>query len=80
MKNLQRLSVVGVFILVLTATTFAGDIETPGRAQPPPPGQSTVMAPGDISTPGRGTQNSQATSDSVAEIALSLLQLMLSVF
>ena len=77
MKKLQQLCMAGVFTLVLTTATFAGDISTPGSPQPPPPGAST-LAPEDIETP--GIQNPQATSDSVADIALNLLQTMLSVF
>ncbi len=80
MKKLQQLCMAGVFTLVLTTATFAGDISTPGITQPPPPGESSTIAPGDIATPGRGTQNPQAMSVSVADIALNLLQTMLSVF
>jgi len=78
MKKLQQLCMTCVFTLALTTTTFAGDIQTPGLTQPPPPGQPTTMTPGDIAT--GGIQNPQATSDSVADFALNLLQTMLSVF
>lgn len=78
MKKLQRLCVLSVFTLVLTTTTFAGDIQTPGSPQPPPPSASSAITPGDISTP--GIQSPQAMSDSVADIALNLLQTMLAVF
>ena len=76
MKRLQQLCMAGVFALVLTTATFAGDIHTGGIAPPPPPGASSTLAPGDIDTP--GMQNSQATSDSVTDIALSLLQSLLA--
>ncbi|MFN2493536.1 MAG: hypothetical protein ABR501_11720 [Pyrinomonadaceae bacterium] len=79
MKKLQQLCMAGVLTLMLTTATFAGDISTGGIAQPPPPpDQSSETTPGDISTP--GIQTPQATSDSVADIALNLLQTMLSVF
>ena len=79
MKKLQQLCIAGVFTLMLTTATFAGDIATGGIAQPPPPpDQSSATTPGDISTP--GIQSPQAMSDSVSDIALSLLQTMLSVF
>ena len=78
MKKLQQLCMAGVFTLVLTTATFAGDISTPGSPQPPPPSASSTLAPGDIETP--GIQNPQATSDSVADFALNLLQTMLSLF
>ena len=36
MKKLQRLCVATVFTLVLTSATLAGEIHTPGIAQPTP--------------------------------------------
>ena len=81
MKTLQQLCMAGVFTLVLTTATFAGDIATGGITQPPPPpppASSTIMQ-GDIET-GPSVQNSQATSDSVTDIALNLLQTMLALF
>jgi len=79
MKTLRQLCVATVFTLLLMTSTFAGDIHT-GIAQPPPPDESSAITPGDIDTPGRAIQNPQATSDSVVDIALNLLQTMLSVF
>jgi hypothetical protein len=78
MKKLQQLCMAGVFTLVLTTATFAGDIATPGKTQPPPPDGSSAITPGDIHT--GGVQNPQAMSDSVADIALNLLQTMLAMF
>jgi hypothetical protein len=78
MKKLQQLCMAGVFTLVLTTATFAGEIHTGGIPQPPPPNQSSATAPGEIAT--GGIQSPQAMSDSVADIALNLLQTMLSVF
>lgn len=80
MKKLQRLCVVGVFTLVLATVTFAGEIATGGSPQPPPPpAASSTITPGEIDTPG-DIHTPLATSDSVADIALNLLQTMLSVF
>jgi len=78
MKKLQQLCMAGVFTLVLTTTTFAGDIHTGGLTQPPPD-ESWPTTSGGIET-GTGAQNPEAISDSVADIALDLLQTMLSVF
>jgi hypothetical protein len=78
MKKVQQLCMAGVFTLVLTTATFGGEIATGGAPQPPPPNQSSATTPGEISTP--GIQSPQATSDSVADIALNLLQTMLSMF
>ena len=71
MKRLQQLCMTGLFTLVLTTATFAGDIHT-GGAQPLPPDQSSAPMPGDI--------EAGAMSDSVADIVLNLLQTMLSAF
>ena len=81
MKKLQQLCMAGVFTLVLTTATFAGEISTGGFAPPPPPPPDELSAttPGSIET-GSGVQNPQAISDSVTDIALDLLQRMLSVF
>lgn len=81
MKKLQQLCMAGVFTLVLTTATFAGDIHTGGITQPPPPppAASSATTPGGIET-GPGVQNPEGISDSVADIALNLLQAMLSVF
>ena len=78
MKTVKRLGVTSVLSIVLATATFAGEISTP-KPVPPPPDASSAMTPGEIST-GHGIQNPQATSESVTDIALELLQTMLSVF
>lgn len=81
MKNLRRLSVVCAFTFALTIPTFAGEIQTT-LVPPTPPvaataGQIDTMAAGQIDT----TVNSEATAnDSVTNIALNLLQSVLSLF
>lgn len=76
MKDLHRLCVVVVFALVLTTTAFAGDIHT-GSPAPIPPNQSSVTESIQITL---AMENPQGTCESVAGVALSLLQTMLSVF
>lgn len=85
MKKLQRQCMVCVFTLALTTTTFAGDIQTGKPLLPPGPPSATVQ--GDIATPGKDLAQPgdiqtprPATSETVAEIALCLLQAMISVF
>ena len=78
MKKLKQLCMANLFTLVLTTATFAGDIQTGGTPQPPPPAASSTSAPGDIST--GGIQMPITINDSVADIALNLLQTMLAVF
>lgn len=83
MKKLQRLCVVTVFMLVLTSATLAGDISTPGIAQPSPtPPPSSAMSAGE--TPlGESSSTSDvdvSKSSMLTDVALDLLQIMLSVF
>lgn len=80
MKKLEQLCIAGVFTFVLTTTTFAGHIGTPGITPPPPPlpSASSAIRQGDIAT--GGIHDPQVISNSVAEMALNLLQTMLLVF
>ena len=83
MKKLQRLCVATVFTLVLTSATLAGDISTPGIAQPSPtPAPSSAMSAGEIPTNGRSSTSDVDVSESslLTDVALDLLQIMLSVF
>jgi hypothetical protein len=84
MKTLRQLCVVVVFTLVLATSTFAGEMEI-GSPTPPPPSQpQTAAVNGDIQTTVAGqeeTGSSEATAaDSATEIALNLLQSVLSLF
>jgi hypothetical protein len=85
MKKLQRLCVATVFTLVLTTASLAGEIHTPGIAQPTPtptPASSSAMATGEIPIGGSsGTSEVDVyESNLLTDIALDLLQIMLSVF
>lgn len=81
MKNLRRLFCAVVFTLALTIPAFAGDMQT-GVALPAQPQTATLN--GDMQTTVTGqaeTGNSEATAaDSAAEIALNLLQSVLTLF
>lgn len=83
MKTLRQLSVALVFALALTVPALAGDIET-GKPQPPPSNQTTATTKGQIDATVAGqveTGSSEATAtDSATEIALNLLQSVLSLF
>ena len=85
MKKLQRLCVATVFLLVLTTATFAGEISTPGIAQPTPtpaPASSSAMTAGEIPI-GESSSTSEvdvSESNSLTDFAFDLLQIMLSVF
>jgi hypothetical protein len=81
MKKFRQVCMAGVFTLLLTTATFAGEIATGGftAPPPPPPDELTATTPEEIQT-GWGIQNWQATRDSVADISLNLLQTMLALF
>lgn len=78
MKNVSRVSMAVGLSLLLTASTFAGEIHI-GKAPPPPPDPSASAASVDIATPGE-IQIPRTPSDSAMEVALNLLQNLLSVF
>ena len=83
MKKLQRLCVATVFTLLLTSATLAGEISTPGIAQPSPtPASSSAIAAGEIPTCESSSTSEVDVydSNSRADVALDLLQIMLTVF
>jgi hypothetical protein len=83
MKTLRQFCVAFVLTLTFTLPAFAGDIHTTVTAPPPPPSTSST-APGEISTGVAGdistTISEEATTASMAETALNLLQSVLSLF
>jgi len=80
MKKLQQLCLAGVFTLVLTSATFAGEIATPGITQPPPPPPSSASATtsDEIQVDAKGDASYEYQL--IENIALELLRTMLSVF
>ena len=83
MKKLQRLCVATVFTLVLTSATLAGEINTPGIAQPSPtPVPSSVMATDEIPIAESSSTSEVDVSEgtSLTNVAFELLQIMLTVF
>jgi len=82
MEKLQRLCLATVLALLLTSATLAGEINTPGVAQPSPtPAPYSAMAAGEIPTGGSSTSEVDVTESNVlTDIAMNLLQIMLSVF
>lgn len=81
MKIIQRLCVSTVFTLLLTTATLAGEINTPGVAQPSPTPASVVAA---CEIPICETSSTSdvdlSASDSLTDFTLDLLQIMLTVF
>ena len=80
MKKLRQLSLATALTFMVATGALAGTIDTPAVPPPPPPDSSSSVAThGDMETPGV-TQGPGLASDSVTEVALSLLQSVLSVF
>ncbi len=75
MRRLQQLSMVAVLTLMLATGALAGIMETP-PAPEAPPAAATVT----IETPPSDQQASAVPSESLAEVALNLLQSALSMF
>jgi hypothetical protein len=87
MKNLKTLGAVVVLTFVVAISAFAGETPTPPCAQPgqieSPPCASAQMSPDDSEV--LGEVNSPPASNtgsefSVSDVALSLLQSVLSLF
>lgn len=75
MRKLRQLSMAVVLTLMLANAAFAGTI---GTGPEPPPEPPSATAPGIIDTPPSDAQ--PAPTDPVVDIALNLLQSLLSVF
>jgi hypothetical protein len=81
MKKFQRLSLAAVFTLVLTSATLAGDISTPGIAQPSPtPTPSSAITAGEAPSSSSTSEVDVSESSLLTDVAFDLLQIMLSVF
>lgn len=78
MKHLKRFATVAVFVLTLTTASFAGQIST-GITSPPPPPQNSIEQADANNVGGEVTTDAQA-SDSVVEVALSLVESLLALF
>lgn len=79
MNQLKQFCMAVVFTLVLTITTFAGEIQTGGIAQPPPPPTSTaVTTSGEIQIDAKDEADHEYQL--LEDITLDLLRTMLSIF
>jgi len=81
MRKLQKLSMAGLLMLMLSASAFAGIMST-GKADDPPPDPASATAPDSAlaATTPSDQQNSAAQSSAVADVAMNLLQSLLSAF
>ena len=86
MKNLKRLGVSVTLLCVLSLTTLAGDTNSPpcapGDTNSPPCAAAQVVpddsvAPGDTNSPPASNSGAEY---SIAEVAVDLLQSVLSLF
>jgi len=79
MKPLRRICAAFVLTVALTLSAFAGDIHT-GITDPPPPSLDAATT-GQIETGYTGDIHTGVTAtDPVTEVALNLLQSLLSLF
>lgn len=76
MKNFKKLCRVAVFTLVLTNTTFAGEIDTGGKTPPPPPPSTIVSGESAIEPNASANDEYQLLEDILPDLFL----VMLSVF
>lgn len=78
MKTFQRLCAAVALTLTLTLPVFAGEMSTgPGITSPPPSAPASATAQGEMDT---GAGYAATADDSIAEVALSFLQSVLSLF
>jgi hypothetical protein len=81
MRALRQLCAVTVLTFTLTLSAIAGEIQTPVTSPTPQPAMSqdihATSTDGDIHTPKDGEA---ASSDSLFEAALSLIESLLSLF
>jgi hypothetical protein len=79
MKNLRRLSIAVAFTFALAIPAFAGGIET--TLVPPPPTAPAHITQGEIETTVTGQEEeTAAATDSATQVALNILQSVLSLF
>ena len=79
MKQLQRLTMAAVLVLIIAMSALAGEIPIPGTAPMPTPQSSTLTTtPGNV--PIRVTDNEDSATQLLEELALDLLQTLLSVY
>ncbi len=77
MRRFRQLSMAVVLALMLANGAFAGSIGTPPEPPPDPP---SATATGITDTPPSGAQPVAAPTDPVVDVALNLMQTVLSVF
>ena len=76
MRRFRQLSMAAVLMLALGASAFGGII---GGGPEPPPAPPSATAPGITDTPPSSEQTVAAPTDPVVDVALYLLQTVLSV-
>ena len=80
MKTLRQFFAALVLAFMLALSAFAGQMDT-GLTTPPPPPESQITTTGEISTGFTGDMSTGAAAmDSTTEVALNLLQSLLSLF
>lgn len=79
MKKIQELCLAGVFTLVLTTATLAGEIPTGGKTEPPPPPvPASAIASGEIANDPNDNEGNKYHL--LEDIVPDLLLIIFSVF
>lgn len=77
MRRFRELSIAVVLALMLANGAFAGSI---GTGPEPPPEPPSATAPGSIGTPPSDAQPEVVATDPIVDVALELMQSLLSLF
>ena len=77
MKKLKTLIASSILALLFSVTALAGDMQGPGFTNPLPPPRASSLVPGE---PTETAVSQQSASDSIAETAIEMMQLFLSIF
>jgi len=77
MKPVKNFVFAVLLVSTLAVTTFAGDIETPGYAPPPPPRMSTAI---EETTPQITTETEQSILETSDYLLFEALAALLSVY
>ena len=80
MKLVKNLVLVVLFVSALAVNTFAGDMETPGYAPPPPSSGTSVTTATDEQSVTSGDPSGESVSETSDTLLYEALAALLSVF
>jgi hypothetical protein len=77
MKHVKQLLAVILLVLTLGISAYAGDMQMPGIAPPPP---ASVLVPGEMETAANDATSGNIDTPGFTEVALNLLIRAISIF